>query len=176
MHNSALMHRKAFYDICAAALKNALPAERKTQARVRAVRAPGKFPFSPNLELLTIMLGVPRLQHASRLLQLRKCFPVQLLLSAQRWMITGQISNKRRGSRMPPVSLPWERRQRESLRTLSLCRRCLSTQMVVFTGHHVVGTRPAQLKATDRAVVRALPFTVEVRTVAPVQALVKWPW
>lgn len=62
MHDSALTHREAFYEIHAVLLKNMLTAGRKKQARIRAVQALRKCPFSPNLALLTIMLGVPWLR------------------------------------------------------------------------------------------------------------------
>lgn len=64
MHDSTLIHQEAFYEIHAALLKNMLTAGRKKQVRIRAAQALGKFPFSPNLALLTIMLGVPWLRDA----------------------------------------------------------------------------------------------------------------
>lgn len=64
MHDSALIHQEAFYETYAALLKNILTAGRKKQARIRAVWALRKCPFSPNLALLTIMLGAPWLRDA----------------------------------------------------------------------------------------------------------------
>lgn len=59
MHNSALMHQKASYDIRAALLKTCLQQGGKDKPGSEQCGLSGNFHFSPPIALLTIMLGVP---------------------------------------------------------------------------------------------------------------------